>query len=118
LARSMKALGLMSGTSMDGIDAAIIETDGETIGQFGPALSSRFNDEQRNLLMQAVEVARHLKDRQERPGVLVQAEEFITTAHSKVVNEMLNKQGLNPDDIDVIGFHGQTVFHKIGRAHV
>ncbi len=112
LARPMKALGLMSGTSMDGIDAAIIETDGETIERFGPALTSAYNDQQRNLLMQAVDVARHLKDRRERPGVLAQAEEFITRAHSNIVNEMLENEGLSPGDIEVIGFHGQTVFHR------
>ena len=35
----MRVIGLMSGTSLDGVDAALIETDGERIGSFGPALT-------------------------------------------------------------------------------
>jgi len=112
LARPMKALGFMSGTSMDGIDAAIIETDGETIGRFGPTCASTFNPEQRHLLMRAIEDARQLKHREARPGVLAQAEEFITQAHSEVAIELMKQEGLAPGDIDIIGFHGQTVFHK------
>ncbi len=112
LARPMTALGFMSGTSMDGIDAAIIETDGEVIKRFGPTCASTFKPEQRNLLMRAIEAARHLTDRNARPGVLAEAEEFITQAHSDVAIDLMRREDLRPDDIDVIGFHGQTVFHK------
>jgi len=108
----MTALGFMSGTSMDGIDAAIIETDGEVIKRFGSTCASTFKPEHRNLLMRAIEAARHLSDRNARPGVLTEAEEFITQAHSAVAHDLMKREGLTADDIDIIGFHGQTVFHK------
>ncbi len=108
----MMALGFMSGTSMDGIDAALIKTNGETIEHFGPTCSSVFKPAQRRLLMAAVEVARTMKNRHARPAVLAEAEDFITTAHSEVALELMSRESLTPDDIDIIGFHGQTVFHK------
>lgn len=97
---------------MDGIDAALIKTDGETIEHFGPTCSSVFKPAQQALLMAAVEVARTMKNRHARPAVMAEAEEFITTAHSEVVVELMSRENLASDDIDVIGFHGQTVFHK------
>lgn len=112
MARSMVAMGFMSGTSMDGIDAAIIETDGETIKRFGPTCARSFNRQQHALLMQAIGAARNIKSRTERPGVLAKAEHFITHAHSEVANELMAREGLTTGDIDIIGFHGQTVFHK------
>jgi len=91
LARSMMALGFMSGTSMDGIDAALIKTNGETIEHFGPTCSSVFKPAQRRLLMAAVEVARTMKNRQARPAVLAEAEHFITTAHSDLAAEFMSR---------------------------
>ena len=44
MARVLKALGLMSGTSMDGVDAAILDTDGETIAAFGPTRFAGYDD--------------------------------------------------------------------------
>ena len=53
MARILKALGLMSGTSMDGIDVAILETDGETIAALGPTRFSPYDDALRARLRQA-----------------------------------------------------------------
>ena len=57
MARILKALGLMSGTSMDGIDAAILETDGETIAAFGPTHFSPYSPAMRERVQAAIRAA-------------------------------------------------------------
>jgi len=108
----MLALGLMSGTSMDGIDAALIKTDGKTIDCFGPTCSTTYSAKERALLMQAINIAKDIKNREDRSGVLGEAEEFITQAHGQIVIDLMQREGLKSKDVDIIGFHGQTVFHK------
>ncbi|MEW6255584.1 MAG: anhydro-N-acetylmuramic acid kinase [Pseudomonadota bacterium] len=107
----MRALGLMSGTSMDGIDAALIDTDGERVQWLGPSLTLPYDASERRLLERAMEEARGLNAREGRPGVLAQAERMITDRHEDAVRLLLDFQRLAPSDLDVIGFHGQTVFH-------
>ncbi|MBA4788062.1 MAG: anhydro-N-acetylmuramic acid kinase [Rhizobiales bacterium] len=107
----MRALGLMSGTSMDGIDAALIDTDGERVDWLGPSLTLPYDAPDRRLLAQAMEDARGLNSREGRPGALAAAERLITDRHAEAVLRLLDSQRLTPGDLDVIGFHGQTVFH-------
>ncbi|MGJ4856253.1 anhydro-N-acetylmuramic acid kinase [Labrys sp. KB_33_2] len=108
----MTALGLMSGTSMDGIDAALIETDGLDTVEMGPTVELAYSEEERTLLRRALADAVAVKSRNERPGALVAAERLITRKHADVVSDFLKAHDLSPDDIDVIGFHGQTVLHR------
>ncbi len=103
------AIGLMSGTSLDGIDVAIIRTDGENIVQRGPSQTYAYSDEQRNILRAALEEAKHLTRRNERPSALAKAEAALTDWHAQAVESFLKA---NPATIDVIGFHGQTVIHR------
>jgi len=65
---------------MDGIDVALIETDGETISRFGPAALHPYREHEVALLRRALEEARSLTDRDTRPGVLGEAERMITAA--------------------------------------
>lgn len=108
----MRALGLMSGTSMDGIDAALIDTDGERISWLGPAATFAYDAPMRALLVQAMEDARGLNSREARPGALALAEQRITDLHAQAVIGLLAQVRLSPGDLDVVGFHGQTVFHR------
>jgi anhydro-N-acetylmuramic acid kinase len=109
---SLTALGLMSGTSLDGIDVALIETDGERIARFGPAGYRPYAEGERDLLRHALADATGLSDRAARPGVLAEAEMLVTQAHADAVEDFLRTHGLDRSKIAVIGFHGQTVLHR------
>jgi anhydro-N-acetylmuramic acid kinase len=130
----MRALGLMSGTSMDGIDVALIETDGENLVQRGPCATFPYSLEFRAELSAAAEAAKalgqavepsaaqHVADlraaaakvlgrRDQRPGVLGTAEQRLTRLHAEAVAKFLADNSLNAGMIDVIGLHGHTVLH-------
>lgn len=106
------AIGLMSGTSMDGVDVALIETDGERVARFGPAGYRPYADAERALLRHAVAQAAALRERDARPGVLAEAERLVTEAHAEAVGQFLHAHGLKPTKIDIVGFHGQTLLHR------
>ncbi|WP_029004929.1 anhydro-N-acetylmuramic acid kinase [Azorhizobium doebereinerae] len=108
----MRAIGLMSGTSMDGIDAALIETDGEAVSWLGSALTVPYDAATRALLEGAMADARGVNARDDRPGRLAEAERRITTLHAEAVRALIDTLRLAPGDIDVVGFHGQTVIHR------
>jgi anhydro-N-acetylmuramic acid kinase len=108
----MRAIGLMSGTSLDGVDVALLETDGERVERLGPTGYRPYSDEERAFLAAALEDAAGMEGRQDRRGPLAQAEELITRAHAEAVEAFLSDNGLTAAEIDVIGFHGQTVLHR------
>ncbi len=85
----MLALGLMSGTSMDGIDLALVETDGRERLRFGPTGFSPYSDADRAVLRQALDGAVGLDDRDARPGILAEAEARLTTLHGAAVKDFV-----------------------------
>lgn len=107
----MLAIGLMSGTSLDGIDAALIESDGE--GEVRPIafVGTPYADEDRAALAAATELALLLDDPGEHP-LIARAEELLTRTHAAAVAALLDKAGIEARTVDVIGFHGQTVAHR------
>ena len=110
----MTVLGLMSGTSMDGVDAAVLETDGETVAGYGPRRFRPYTEPERATLRAAVGAARGLIDRAARPDALVAAERMVTEAHAEAVERLI---GEHPGTtVDLIGFHGQTVLHAPDRG--
>jgi anhydro-N-acetylmuramic acid kinase len=109
---SLLALGLMSGTSLDGVDVALIDTDGEEIKRLGPTGYRAYSGEDRVLLREALIAASGLKDRDARPGPLKEAEGMVTRVHVLAVQAFLSAQSLKSSDIAVVGFHGQTVRHR------
>ncbi len=102
---SLLAIGLMSGTSMDGVDAALIETDGDQITAFGAAVEVPYSDGFRDRLRGLLGVE---PDDCEKTWSIVQE---LTQFHADAVRRVLEVSGRQPEDIGVIGFHGQTVFH-------
>src|SRR5665213_1079141 len=96
------SLGLMSGTSLDGIDAALIKTDGEHVSEFGPSLTLPFDDAYRATLRDVV----HGR------GDMLLAEQDITLKHAEAVKALLVKANITRKEVQIIGFHGQTVAHR------
>ncbi len=112
MGKVMRAIGLMSGTSMDGIDLALIETDGiDHVRRLGSA-SVAYPDDVRGRLRQAVADATSIQDRRDRPGCLGDVERDVTDRHAEAVLRFMGDQMLQPSAVDVIGFHGQTVLHR------
>ncbi len=107
-----RAIGAMTGTSMDGVDLAYLETDGRKTLKFGPSASYPFSDKDRALLREAVAAAKFLGRRDERPGPLAEAEALVTRRHVETIGAFLGEQGIAASAVDLIGFHGQTVLHR------
>lgn len=110
-----RAIGLMSGTSMDGIDVALIETDGRSVLHHGPSFTFPYSETFRDRLRQSVAEARSLKARDERPGVLKLAEQYLTDLSAEAIGQFLEDIQFKPEQIDVVGFHGHTVYHAPER---
>ncbi len=104
----LSAIGLMSGTSLDGVDAALVRTDGEKIVSHGPGLSLEYSPElrarARDLLSRAATIS------PEDPELRA-VERAITQRHIEAV-ELLQRE---TDTVDLIGFHGQTILHAPER---
>ena len=107
-----KVIGLMSGTSLDGVDAAQLETDGVDIARPGPGLTIPYNKETRALLKAALEAARDVAEGGPVPHSIRDAERHLTEAHAEAVKALLKKAGLAADQVAMIGFHGQTILHR------
>ena len=106
------AIGLMSGTSLDGIDVALLRTDGKAVVERGPSMGRPYDAAFRRRLQGALETAKAIGERTERPGDLAEIERDLTLRHGEAVRAFLAENGLKPADIDVVGFHGQTVLHR------
>lgn len=97
---------------MDGVDVALIDSDGKVIASLGPSGYRPYSDGERTLLRRSLADALLIADRAERPGALADAERLITLAHAEAVEDFLKAQQITRENIDVIGFHGQTVLHR------
>jgi len=107
-----KVIGLMSGTSLDGVDAALLETDGQDVAIPGPALTIPYNKEARALLRAALDDALAVAKGSPVPHSIREAERRLTEAHAEAVKALLAKAGLTADQVALIGFHGQTILHR------
>ena len=97
---------------MDGIDLALIKTDGKNKIKRGANMSVAYEPEFRAKLVHALEDAREIRDASERPGNLNAVERLLTQKHAEAVSQFLKSKHLLKTDIDLLGFHGQTVLHR------
>ena len=104
----LRVIGLMSGTSMDGVDAAYVETDGAGSIHTGAALTEPFEAEFRARLKRFVSAA---PDRGASPDEK-QLEQDLTDLHAVAVEKLLAQMGMRAGELDFVGFHGQTIWHR------
>jgi len=103
------ALGLMSGTSMDGVDAALLVTDGVGVERFGAAVSARYTPEDKAVLRAAV-------GGEAGEDAEAAATRVVTDAHIQAVQALLKLAGCASKDVGVIGFHGHTIHHDPAKG--
>src|SRR5438552_15360510 len=95
-----RAIGLMSGTSLDGIDIALIETDGRARIIPGPSMTTSYPAEFREKLRSVLGGV----------GPTAEVEDELTRLHAEAVEQFLGQhEGLG---VDIIGFHGHTILHR------
>ena len=105
-------MGLMSGTSMDGIDVAILRTDGERIVEALFAAEYAYDAGFKAELEAGLDDAKTLASAKMRTQFLTSLEQEITQRHVFAVRRALQTFNLSAEQVDVIGFHGQTVLHR------
>ena len=102
----------MSGTSMDGIDVALVKTDGVSLVEFGPTLAVEYPVRIRRRIEQVLDDAAGIQSREQRPGRTGELERELTDRHADAVIRFMAIHGLTRKDVDLLGFHGQTVVHR------
>lgn len=105
-AKLWRAIGAISGTSMDGIDVALIETDGADIARPGPGGTTEYAPELRRSLMAAAADPEHIA------GGIAALESRVTRAHVLAIQRFMATHRLTPADVEVVGLHGQTILHQ------
>lgn len=108
----LRTIGTMSGTSMDGIDVAFVETDGQTRIERGATGFMAYRDDDRAVLRAALATAAGLNSRDARPAVVAEAERMVTARHAEAVDVFLRENAIDRANVDLLGFHGQTILHR------
>jgi anhydro-N-acetylmuramic acid kinase len=103
----LTAIGVISGTSMDGIDVSLVESDGCEELRLGPGASYPYPEPTRRDLQDLIaEPERALDD------PLTEIEAAVTSAHLEAIRRFIAEHALDPKSIDLVGLHGQTVYHR------
>jgi anhydro-N-acetylmuramic acid kinase len=97
----MRVIGLMSGTSLDGVDAAWLETDGESVGRTGKAVTLPYDDALRADLRRLLDLA----------PTLPASDPFLAQVTARLTQRHADAVAALDAPADMIGFHGQTILH-------
>ena len=110
MAAILRAIGVISGTSMDGIDVALVETDGEAALRTGPGRTYPYPEAlRRALLALAADPARA------EASPLAEEDEAVGDAHAAAVEAFLRDHAIDARDVALVGLHGQTILHRPER---
>jgi anhydro-N-acetylmuramic acid kinase len=104
---SYRAVGVISGTSMDAIDVALVTTDGKDSVTRGPGGGYPYPPALRDKLLAVIADTNKAKS-----DPLADIEPAVTQSHGDAIAQFLKDNGIKPQTIDVIGLHGQTVYHR------
>ncbi|WP_293907003.1 anhydro-N-acetylmuramic acid kinase [Phenylobacterium sp.] len=114
----MLVLGFMTGTSLDAVDMAVLETDGERIDRFGPAGERKLSDSLRKVVLEATRQALAWPRGAPEPPIFGHVAEMVAEEHYLAAESFLAGHGLSWPDLDLIGMHGQTVLHERPKGGV
>lgn len=104
--RPLRCIGMISGTSADGIDVALVETNGETLTRLGPTGTAPYRASTRADVLAVVDAGgRPGEAEADRLAVEIEAD------HVSAFQAFCTRHGIDPAEVDLVGFHGQTVFH-------
>jgi anhydro-N-acetylmuramic acid kinase len=104
---SRRAIGVISGTSMDGIDVALVDSDGEAVMSPGPGETYPYPPELRRELLHIAADARRAEH-----DTLQSEDDAVSDAHADAIARFMAAQGLAARDVALIGLHGQTILHR------
>ncbi len=110
--KTLRVLGFMTGTSLDAVDMAVIETDGHDILSFGPAGEMKLDGETRAVIEDAIEDAFDWERDEEEPDSFEDARMAVADAHLAAALGFMAVNGVKSSALDLVGVHGQTVLHE------
>lgn len=110
--KTLRVLGFMTGTSLDAVDMAVIETDGHDILSFGPAGEMKLDGEARAIIEDAIDDAFDWERDEEEPDSFEDARMAVADAHLAAALGFMAVNGMKSSALDLVGVHGQTVLHE------
>jgi anhydro-N-acetylmuramic acid kinase len=108
----VRVLGFMTGTSLDAVDMAVLETDGEEILSFGPAGEKKLDPVVRAIVEDAIAAAFDWPAGSPEPEIFAHAAAAVAAEHVAAGAAFMARHDILPEDLDLIGLQGQTVLHE------